>query len=73
MAAGTARLFIELLERDPKLQTQFELVAPNSAEEILDFAAAKGYIFTKDDLYAALEVLPESRIAQDLRHRAHVR
>jgi hypothetical protein len=71
MAAGTARLFIELLERDTKLQIQFETLSPNSADEILDFAATKGYIFSKDDLFAALEVFPDSRIAQDLRHRAH--
>ncbi|MEO8612337.1 MAG: Nif11-like leader peptide family natural product precursor [Chloroflexota bacterium] len=71
MAAGTARLFIELLERDPKLQTQFSLKSPNTVDQILDFAALKGYIFSKDDLFAALRVLPESRIAKELRQRAH--
>ena len=71
MAAGTARLFIELLERDTKMQIQFETTSPNTADEILDFAALKGYVFSKDDLFAALKVLPESRIAKELRQRAH--
>jgi hypothetical protein len=71
MAAGTARLFIELLERDTKMQIHFETLAPKNTDEILDFAASKGYIFSKDDLFAALKVLPESRIAQELRQRAH--
>ena len=71
MAVGTAQLFIELLERDTKFQIQFETVSPNSADAILDFAASKGYIFTKDDLYATLKEMPDSRIAQELRQRAH--
>ena len=71
MAPGTARLFIDLLESDTKLQVQFETISPNSTDAILDFAALKGYVFTKDDLFAALKELPESRIAQELRQRAH--
>jgi nitrogen fixation uncharacterized protein len=71
MTAGTAQLFIEQLEQDTKLQVQFETVAPKNADEIMDFAALKGYIFTKDDLFAALKELPDSRIARDLRLRAH--
>jgi predicted ribosomally synthesized peptide with nif11-like leader len=71
MAPGTARLFIDLLESDTKLQVQFETVSPNSTDAILDFAANKGYIFTKDDLFEALKEMPESRIAQELRQRAH--
>ena len=71
MAPGTARLFIDLLESDTKMQVQFETVSPNSTDAILDFAANKGYIFTKDDLFAALKEMPESRIAKELRQRAH--
>jgi len=71
MAASTARLFIELLERDTSLQTQFSIASPNTSDAILDFASSKGYVFSKDDLMAALKAFPESRIAQELRQRAH--
>jgi predicted ribosomally synthesized peptide with nif11-like leader len=71
MTAGTARQFIELLERDSSLQTQFMVASPTSVDGILDFASGKGYIFTKEDLMNAIKAYPESRIAQELRQRVH--
>ena len=71
MTVSTAHQFIELLENDTSLQTQFSIASPNSTEAIVDFASSKGYMFTKDDLMAALKSHPDSRIAQELRQRAH--
>lgn len=71
MTVSTAHQFIELLENDTSLQTQFSIASPNTTEGIVDFASSKGYMFTKDDLMAALKKYPDSRIARELRQRAH--
>jgi len=69
MTVDNARQFIELLEHDTSLQTQFTIASPNTTEAVVDFASGKGYMFTKDDLLNALKSLPDSRIAQELRQR----
>jgi predicted ribosomally synthesized peptide with nif11-like leader len=71
MTTNSAREFIELLERDASLQTKFSIASPNSTEAIIDFADSRGYVFTKDELLAALKRYPDSRIAAELRQRAH--
>ncbi len=71
MTASSARQFIELLERDSGLYTQFTIASPNTVEAIVDFADSRGYVFTQDDLVAALKGFPDSRIAKELRQRAH--
>ena len=65
MSLLTAQEFIERLERDPKLQQQFALAAPDHVEAILDFAAHRGYHFSEEDFTVALQAFPKSRLAQD--------
>ncbi len=64
MAVKTAQLFIEALEKDATLSTQFSIVSPTNLDDIVDFAWEKGYMFTKDELEAALKLFPENRITQ---------
>jgi predicted ribosomally synthesized peptide with nif11-like leader len=69
MSRETAKQFIDLLEHDAPLQTQFMIASPNTLEGVVDFADTKGYLFTTDELEAALKEMPHSRIAQELRQR----
>lgn len=62
MAVKNAQRFIEALENDATLSTQFSIVSPTNLDSIVDFAWEKGYMFTKDELEAALKLFPESRI-----------
>jgi hypothetical protein len=67
MTTTTAHQFIELLERDVPLQTQLTVYGARSVGDVMDFANAKGYIFTEKEFMAALKDYPESRVAQELR------
>jgi predicted ribosomally synthesized peptide with nif11-like leader len=69
MAKDTAQAqgFIEALERDSNLQAQFAVASPNSLDGVVDFADAKGYIFTKDELEAALKHYPDNSVVRQLR------
>ena len=69
MAINTvqAQEFIEALERDSNLQAQFAVASPNSLDGVVDFADAKGYMFTKDELVSALKHYPDSSIVDQLR------
>jgi predicted ribosomally synthesized peptide with nif11-like leader len=69
MTVDNARQFIEMLEHDTSLQTQYTISSPNTTEAVVDFASGKGYMFTKDDLVRALKGMPDSRVAQELRQR----
>jgi predicted ribosomally synthesized peptide with nif11-like leader len=55
VAVETACRFLELVANDPTLQTQFSAANPQGADEIVAFASQKGFIFTDDDLHAAVE------------------
>ncbi|MBI5670972.1 MAG: Nif11-like leader peptide family natural product precursor [Chloroflexi bacterium] len=71
MAVETARKFIEDLDRNSALSTQFTIAAPDSLDSVVDFASGKGYVFTKDDLQAALKHYPESTVGRQLRKYVH--
>lgn len=64
MALQTAKSFVEALETNSTLSTQFYIASPNNLDAVVDFAWEKGYVFTKDDLEAALKLYPENRITQ---------
>ena len=70
MAKDTAHAqhFIEALETNRNLQAQFATASPNNLDGVVDFADAKGYFFTKDELEAALKQNPDSAIVEQLRH-----
>ncbi|MBZ0279784.1 MAG: Nif11-like leader peptide family natural product precursor [Anaerolineae bacterium] len=67
MAVKTAQRFIEALENQATLSTQFSIVSPTNLDAVVDFAWEKGYEFTKDELEAALKLFPENRISH-IRH-----
>lgn len=71
MANDMARKFIEALEHDTALQSQFNIASPNTLDGVVDFASAKGYVFTKGDLEAALKRYPDSPVARQLRQYVH--
>jgi predicted ribosomally synthesized peptide with nif11-like leader len=71
MTMTTAHQFIELLERDVPLQTQLAVFGAKNAEDVMDFANAKGYIFTEKEFMTALKDHPESRVARELRQLLH--
>ena len=69
MAVNTAQAqkFIETLELNSSLQSQFMVTSPNSLNGVVDFANAKGYMITRDELEAALKHYPDSAIVAQLR------
>jgi predicted ribosomally synthesized peptide with nif11-like leader len=71
MTEDTAKQFIEMLEHDASLQTQFAAKSPNSLDGVVDFASAKGYVFTKEELETALKRYPDSPVVEQLRHYTH--
>lgn len=60
MSVETAREFLKLLNDDPPMQSQLLVYQPQTAENIVAFAGNKGFLFTEDDLRAALKAFPDS-------------
>jgi hypothetical protein len=46
---------LQLLDEDGALQTQLHTTNPIGIEPMLEFARSKGFIFSADDLQAALD------------------
>ena len=67
MALKSAQAFMEALQRDTALAAQFAAAAPTSLDEVMDFAASKGYFFPKDELVDELKNHPDSTIAKSMR------
>ncbi|MBA3867817.1 MAG: Nif11-like leader peptide family natural product precursor [Anaerolineae bacterium] len=59
--------FIAALAQDSRLQAQFELASPTSLGAVVDFASAQGYQFTKEELEATFEQVPNSAVVEQLR------
>lgn len=73
MSVETARKFLELLNANPGLQTQFYITSPANLDKLLTFAHGKGFIFTAEELDAALSDAPSSKLMDFVRARAKVR
>jgi Nif11 domain len=54
MAEKTAQTFINDLENNTSLSSQFYAASPGNFEAVIDFAITKDYIFTKDELVKAI-------------------
>jgi hypothetical protein len=65
--SAQAQGFIEALEHDTHLQAQYNIAAPNNLDGVVDFASAKGHVFTREELEAALKRYPDSAIVRQLR------
>lgn len=64
MTLETAREFLKLLASNTGLQTQFNTTSPEGPAAILRFARGKGFIFSEDDLRAALADYPEDNFVK---------
>ena len=62
MITDSIQAFIDTLEHDSYLQAQLSIAAPGSLSAVVDFASAKGYSFSKDELEAALQIDPANRV-----------
>ncbi len=71
MAADNANRFLDRLSNDVALRAEFKTVAGN-VSAILDFALAKGYIFTEQDLKSALAKFPDNPTIDTLRNQLKV-
>jgi len=70
MAKQDAEKFLQFLSQDVAAQTQ--LLTLDTADGILDFGFTKGFVFTKDDLIAALKDAPNSKAVERLRTKLNV-
>jgi len=59
--------FLELFEQDKTLQTQLGVYDPEDFNDLIDFAAAQGYLFTKDELLNTLKEYPDGAMSQYMR------
>jgi predicted ribosomally synthesized peptide with nif11-like leader len=70
MTVDSAQQFIEALDHNVAFSTQFSIASPRNLDAIVDFAIGKGYLFTKEDLEAALRRVPQNAVVQRLRQYA---
>jgi hypothetical protein len=70
MAKQDAEKFLQFLSRDVGTQTQ--LLTMDGMDGILDCAFSKGFVFTEDDLKAALKDYPEDRAVDRLRTKLRI-
>ena len=69
MSVQTAQKFLELLNNNWNLQTQFTVADPRNLEKLLTFAQGKGFIFSADELDAALNDAPSTATINLIRDR----
>jgi len=65
MAKQDAEKFLQFLSSDVGAQTQ--LLTLDTVDGIVDYALTKGFVFTEDELKAALKNFPENRAVERLR------
>jgi Nif11 domain len=70
MAKQDAQKFLDYLSLDVAAQTQLATV--DTVDGILDFGFTKGFVFTKDDLIAALKDAPSNKAVERLRTKLNV-
>jgi len=63
--------FLELFEQDKTLQTQLVVYDPEDFDDLIAFAAAKGYAFSKDELLDALDEYPDGALSYHMRLWIH--
>jgi predicted ribosomally synthesized peptide with nif11-like leader len=67
MSVMSAQQFLEFFEQDKTLQTQLVVYDPEDFDDLIDFAAAKGYLFSKDELLGILNEYAEGALSQHMR------
>jgi predicted ribosomally synthesized peptide with nif11-like leader len=73
MSVQTAQKFLEMLNSNRGLQTQLVVADPRNLEKLLTFAQGKGFVFSADDLDAALNDAPSTAVINSIRDRVKVR
>jgi predicted ribosomally synthesized peptide with nif11-like leader len=73
MSVQTAQQFLEQLNGNRGLQTQFYVADPRNLEKLLTFAQGKGFIFSAEDLDTALNDAPSSPVINSIRDRVKLR
>jgi len=69
MAVETARKFLELLTQDSTLQTQYLVTEPQTADEVVQFASAKGFIVSEEEMRVALNESSANGLREKLREQ----
>lgn len=72
MVAIDARTFLENLTRDASLRAQLIATGAADVNTVADFAFAKGFVFTEQDLKSTLADFPDNTIIDQLRERLKV-
>ena len=72
MSAENAMQFLDQLSSDPSLRTQLQSAGIPSAQTVMDFALAKDYVFTENELKEALAKYPDNPTVDHLRERLKV-
>jgi predicted ribosomally synthesized peptide with nif11-like leader len=69
MTEQTAHQFLERLSSDVSFRAELQATGIANANAILDFATAKGFVFTEEELDAVLKEFPPSVIINQMRDR----
>jgi predicted ribosomally synthesized peptide with nif11-like leader len=69
MAVETAIKFLELFAGDEALQNQLRITDPADTDDLVRFASSKGFIFSAQDLRAALKESSEDGAIEALREK----
>ena len=72
MVANNATQFLERLTNDSAFRAEFKTSAAGKVPTILDFALAKGFVFTEQDLKSALASSPSNPTLDQLREQLKV-
>ena len=72
MAANDADRFLDRLSNDTPFRAEFKTQAAGGVSAILDFAMARGFIFTEDQLKTALANFPDNPTIDALRTQLKV-
>ncbi len=69
MTETDAKRFLDSLTEDASLRAELHSGGAATVDDIADFALAKGFVFTQQDLSLALSDFPDSPFIDQLRAR----
>ena len=67
MPADNAYQFLERVANDASLRAQFRSAGSATIQATMDFALTKGFVFTEQDLRAAVATFPDNTTIDQLR------
>lgn len=69
MTEMDARRFLYSLTEDPSLRTELRSTGAEAMDDLVDFAFAKGFVFTQQELSSALSDFSDNPFVNELRER----